>query len=59
MGRSATVDEHDSRAALLEARLKAWFAAIAAQPVPIDLMRHVDRLDRRPVNGFRREPETR
>ena len=59
MASSAAVSDDDSRTALLEAKLKAWFAALAAQPIPADLMRHLDRLDGPPASGFRRSPETR
>jgi len=59
MARSAAVSDHDPRAALLDAKLKAWFDALAAQPIPADLMRQLDGLDRLMVNGVRREPETR
>ena len=59
MAPSAALNQEDPRVALLEAKLKAWFSALAAQPIPADLLRHVDRLERGPVNGFKREPETR
>ncbi len=59
MARSAAVSDHDPRAALLDARLKAWFAALAAQPIPADLMRQLDGLVRLTVNGAGRGPETR
>ena len=59
MARSAAVQDQDSRAALLEARLKAWFDALAAQPVPVRLLRHVDRLDRHGADYARLAPETR
>ena len=60
MARTALVSDEDARAALLEAKLKAWFAMLASDPVPGRLLRHVERLDGRPVNGFNRaQPETR
>jgi len=60
MARSALVCDEDARAALLEARLKAWFAMLASEPLPARLLHHLDALDAKAVNGFHRvEPETR
>jgi hypothetical protein len=60
MARQAVVSDEDPRAALLEAKLKAWFALLASEPVPARLLRHVERLDGKPVNGFHAaRPETR
>jgi hypothetical protein len=58
MARSAALQDEDSQAALLEAKLKAWFTALASQPVPAHILRHVDRLDREAGYG-RPQPETR
>ncbi len=60
MARSAAVSDEDALAALLEAKLKAWFALLASEPIPGRLLRHVERLDGKPVNGFHRaKPEVR
>jgi hypothetical protein len=60
MARQAVVSDEDPRAALLEAKLKVWFAMLAAEPVPARLLRHVERLDGKTVNGFHgAKPETR
>ncbi len=60
MGRQAVLSDEDARAALLEAKLKAWFTMLASDPIPGRLLRHVERLDGKPVNGFHRgQPETR
>ena len=59
MARSAAVEDEDPRTALLEAQLKAWFAALAAQPIPANILRHVDRLEREAAGFARTSPETR
>jgi hypothetical protein len=61
MARSAAAAHADPRAAaLLESQLKAWFDMLAARPVPSQLIRHLDLLDGRQVNGVKpRKPEVR
>ena len=61
MARQAAAASTDlAAAALLDARLKAWFDNLMARPVPSQLIRHLDLLDGRQVNGVKpRKPETR
>ena len=61
MARQAAAASADLRAAaLLDARLEAWFDMLMARPVPSQLIRHLDLLDGRLVNGVKpRTPETR
>ena len=60
MARPAAAAASDPRAALLDAQLKAWFDMLCARPVPSHVVRCLDLLDGRQVNGVKpRKPETR
>ena len=60
MARPAAAARPDPRAVLIETQLKAWFDMLTARPVPSHLIRHLDLLDGRQVNGVKpRKPETR
>ena len=51
MGRQAAVKTGSARASALDARLKALFEAVEAEPVPERLLRHLDGLAPQRVNG--------